>query len=170
MIHIKEIFLLCYLFTAVLEDFRSRKIPNWWILFGFSIGLLSLLEKRTNPYYYYISGCAVPFFLLILLYCIRVLGAGDIKLFMVAGLFLGRKEILQVIAWSFLFGGIYAFIKLLRKRCFRQRFSSLFSYVKRIAVKGKIEAYVTDGWKEEMVLHFSLCILLGYLPVLGGVI
>lgn len=170
MIHIKEIFLLCYLFTAVLEDFRSHKIPNWWILFGFSIGLLSLLEKRTNPYYYYISGCIIPFFLLILLYSIRVLGAGDIKLFMVAGLFLGRKEILQVIAWSFLFGGIYAFISLLRKRCFRQRFSYLFSYVKRIAVNGKIEAYVTDGWKEEMVLHFSLCILLGYLPVLGGVI
>lgn len=167
--HIKEVFLLLYLFTAVLEDFHSYKIPNWWLLFGFSIGLLSLLEERENLYYY-ITGCFLPFFLFILLYAIRVLGAGDIKLFMVTGLFLGRREILHVIAWAFLFGGIYALIELVRKKCFRRRFAYLFSYIKRVAVNGKPEAYVTDGWEDEMVLHFSLCIFLGCLPVIGGIL
>lgn len=167
--HIKETFLLFYLFTAVLQDFRNRKIPNGWILFGVGIGLLSLLEEKISPYYY-ISACFLPFFLLILLYKIRVLGAGDIKLFMVAGLFLGRKEILQVIVWAFLFGGIYALIQLFRKKCFRRRFTYLFSYIKRVAVNGKIEAYVTENWEEEMVLHFSLCVFLGCLPIIGGVI
>ena len=168
--HIKQIFLLLYLFTAVLEDFHSRKIPNWWIVFGFGIGLFSLLGERTNPYLYYVIGCLIPFFLLILLYVIRVLGAGDIKLFMVVGLFLGRAEILRVMAWSFLFGGIYAFINLIRRKSFRQRFTYLFSYVKRVAVNGKIEDYVTGRWDEEIVLHFSLCILLGCLAVVGGVL
>ncbi len=167
--HIKEFFLLLYLFTAVLEDFRCRKVPNWWILFGFSIGLVSLLEEK-NPYYYYITGCLLPFFLLMVLYIIRILGAGDIKLFMVVGLFLGRKEILYVIGWSFLFGGIYALMKLFREKSFRQRFIYLFSYLKRITANGKVEAYITGDWKEETVLHFSLCILLGCLPVIGGVL
>lgn len=169
-IHIKGIFLLLYLFTAVLEDFRNHKIPNWWILFGFSIGLLSMLEEKGNfdSYMNYIIGCFLPFFPLILLYSIRVLGAGDVKLFMAVGLFLGRKEILQVMIWSFLFGGIYALIEMLRKKCFRRRFTYLFSYIRRVAASGKLEAYVTDGWEDEMVLHFSLCILLGCLPVIGG--
>lgn len=169
-LHIKELFLLLYLFTAVLEDFRSCKIPNWWILFGFSVGLLSLLEKDVQLHLYYITGWFLPFFLLILFYMIRVLGAGDIKLLMVVGLFLGRREILQVIAWSFFFGGIYALIKLIRGKCFRQRFTYFFSYLRRVAVKGKAESYVTGDWTEEMVVHFSLCIFLGCLPVIGGVL
>lgn len=167
--YIKHIFLFLYLFTAVLEDFHSRRIPNWWIVFGFGAGALFLLEERANPYHYYIIGCLLPFFLLILLYGIRVLGAGDIKLFMVIGLFLGRDKILHIIAWSFLFGGIYAFVKLVRRKNFRQRFNYLCSYVKRVAVSGKAEAYVTGSWEEEITLHFSLCILLGCLPVIGGV-
>lgn len=168
--HIKQIFLFLYLFTAVLEDFRNRRIPNWWIVFGIGIGLFSLLGERTNPYLYYVIGCLIPFFLLIILYIIRVLGAGDIKLFMIVGLFLGKIEILHVIAWSFLFGGIYAVIKLIRRKSFRQRFTYLLSYVKRAAVSGKLEDYVTGSWDEEIVLHFSLCILLGCLPVIGGVL
>lgn len=169
--YIREIFLLLFLFTAVLEDFRSRKIPNWWILFGFSVGMLSLLEEKTNSsYVYYVTGCLLPFFLLFLFYGIRVLGAGDIKLFMVVGLFLGRKEIFYVILWSFLFGGIYAIIKLFREKCFRKRFAYFFSYLKRVVVNGRLETYVIGDWKEEMVLHFSLCILLGCLPVIGGVL
>ena len=166
--YIKQIFLILYLLTAVLEDFHSRRIPNWWIVFGFTIGSLFLLGERANPYHYYAIGCLIPFFLLILLYGIRVLGAGDIKLFMVIGLFLGRVEILHVIAWSFLFGGIYALIRMIRRKSFRQRFTYLFSYVKRVAVNGKAEDYVTGSWDEETVLHFSLCILLGCLPVIGG--
>ena len=166
--HMKHIFLFLYLFTAVLKDFCSRKIPNWWIVFGLSVGALFLLKEVSNPYHYYIIGCLIPFFLLILLYGIRVLGAGDIKLFMVIGLFLGKVEILHVIAWSFLFGGIYALIKMIRRNNFRQRFTYLFSYVKRVAVNGKAEAYVTGSWEEEGTLHFSFCILLGCLPVIGG--
>ena len=167
--HIKQIFLFLYLFTAVLEDFHSRRIPNWWIVVGLGAGALSLLEDRAYPYHYYVIGCLIPFFLLILLYGIRVLGAGDIKLFMVTGLFMGSIEILQVIAWSFLFGGIYAFIRMVRRKNFRQRFAYLFSYVKRVAISGKAEDYVAGSWEEEIVLHFSLCILLGCLPVMGGV-
>lgn len=164
---IKQIFLLLYLFTAVLEDFRSRRIPNWWVVFGLGIGILSIFEGNISPYSYVI-GCFLPFFLLFFLYCIRVLGAGDIKLFMVTGLFLGGKEILHVMLWSFLFGGIYALICLIRRKSFRQRFMYLFHYVKRVAVNGRMEAYVEGAWNEEIVLHFSLCILLGCLPVIGG--
>jgi prepilin peptidase CpaA len=165
---IKEIFLLLYLFTAVLEDFRSDRIPNWWILFGLGMGVLSMAGEGRAAYADYIAGCIIPFVLLIVLYALRVLGAGDVKLFMVTGLFLGRKEILWVMVWSFVFGGIYAFIKLIRGRCFRQRFSYLFHYVKRIAINGKPEAYVQEKATEEMLLHFSLCILLGSFFMIGG--
>ena len=168
--HIKQIFLFLYLFTAVLEDFHSRKIPNWWIVFGFSMGMLFLFGENANQYHYYAVGCLIPFFLLIVLYGIRVLGAGDIKLFMVVGLFLGGIEILYVIAWSFLVGGIYALFRMIRRKSLRQRLIYLFSYVKRTAVSGKVETYVTGSWNEETVLHFSLCILLGCLPAIGGVI
>lgn len=168
--NMKQLFLLLYLFTAVLEDFRSCKIPNRWILFGLGIGTLALLEEREALYLDYVIGCILPLILLFLLYCIRVLGAGDIKLLMVCGLFLGKDAVLQVIAGSFLFGGIYAFVRLIRTKSFRQRFGYLLCYVKRVAAGGRIEEYVEGDWEKESVLHFSLCILLGCLPVIGGMI
>ncbi len=167
---IKQIFLIFYLFTAVLEDFHSRRIPNWWIVFGLGIGVLSVFVEEKNSYLYYAAGCLLPFFLLFLFYCVKVIGAGDIKLFMVTGLFLGVKEVLYVMLCSFLIGGVYALICLIRRKSFKRRFTYLFHYVKRVVKSGRPEAYVEGAWNREMVLYFSPCILLGCLPVIGGVL
>lgn len=167
---IKYIFLLLYLFTAVLEDFRSCKIPNRWILIGLVAGVLSLLEEDRGACPDYIMGCVFPFILLFFFYCIRVLGAGDIKVFMICGLFLGTDAIVHVIVWAFFFGGIYAVIRLIRTKSFRKRFLCFFAYAKQVARTGRIGRYVEEGWEKESVLHFSLCIFLGCLPVIGGML
>lgn len=157
-----------YLFTAVLEDYQNRKVPNWWIVFGIGIGILAFLEEgELLPY---LVGFIIPFILLFGLYCIRVIGAGDIKLLMVTGLFMGGKEILTIILLSFVFGGVYSFIKLLKTKSLRRRFRYLTDYIIGIFRKRELAMYVEGDWEEEMVLNFSFCIFLGALPVIGGML
>ena len=50
----------------------------------------------------------IPFFLLIFLYRLKMLGAGDVKLFMSVGAIVGSIPILKVMAYSFLSGGVIA--------------------------------------------------------------
>ncbi len=166
--NVKGLFLLLYLFLAALGDFHKRKIPNWWILFGLSIGFLFLLEEGKEAVLNGIIGMCLPYALLFLLYSFRVLGAGDVKLLMVVGLFLGRWGILKGICGAFFFGGIFALCKLIKTKGFKKRFRYLGEYVKRLVRTGKVEAYIKGDWEEDSVIHFSLCIFFGCLPVIGG--
>lgn len=167
---IKHLFLFLYLFIAVLEDFRKSKISNWWVLFGIIVGFLFFLaEGEKEVLINGIAGMSIPFVLLFLLYLLRVLGAGDVKLFMVAGLFLGKEGIIEALVGAFLAGGIYAGCKLIKTKGFKSRFLYLGQYVKRILVTGKPEEYVKGPWERKAVIHFSLCIFLGcLLPVIQG--
>ncbi len=168
---VKYLFLCLYLFLAVLEDFRNRKISNWQILFGLGIGFLFLLKEggRENVADGLIGMC-LPFVLLFLLYAFRTLGAGDVKLFMVAGLFLGKSGVLKGMCWAFLFGGILALCKMIKTKGVKTRFQYLGNYVKYMFKTRSMEVYVKGAWKQDMVIHFSLCIWLGCLPVIGGVL
>lgn len=167
---IKHLFLFLYLFIAVLEDFRKSKISNWWVLFGIIVGFLFLLaEGEEKTLLNGIVGMGIPFVFLFLPYLLRVLGAGDVKLFMVAGLFLGQEGIIKAFVSAFLTGGIYAGYKLIRTKGFKSRFLYLGQYVKRIRITGKLEEYVKGPWERKAVIHFSLCIFLGcLLPVIQG--
>ena len=57
-----------------------------------------------------------PIVLLYFFFLIHVIGAGDIKLFAVLGAFLGKTGVLQVVIYAFLVGGIYALIRLVKRR------------------------------------------------------
>jgi len=61
-------------------------------------------------------GIIVPFLLLIVLYALRMLGAGDVKLFSAIGAVLGVRAALWIMAYSFLAGGVIALIILIINR------------------------------------------------------
>jgi Flp pilus assembly protein protease CpaA len=81
-------------------------------------------------------GLVIPFVLLVILFLVGVMGAGDIKLFSMTGCFVG-KNIGWIMLYSFVAGGIL----------------SLAYILVRLFARGSL--------KRKEKIHFSLAILIG---------
>ncbi len=163
-------FLLVYLLAAVVMDFKTRKIYNWWILLGSVMGFLfSFLAGGLKGVCVSLIGMGIPI-ILIGLFTFGALGAGDIKLFMVVGIFLYYDDLVKMMVVAFILGGCAAFYKLLKTKGFRRRFGYFFHYVKRSLITGRVTPYKRKPWREEEIIHFSLYIFLATGLVLGGIV
>ena len=158
-----DVILILFLSAAVLFDFKFDKIPNLMIIIGIFIGLLM------NCYYrgFYgladaLAGCLLPFLLLFLLHILSMIGAGDIKLFMIAGAFLGlRGSIYSVIA-AFFTGAVLSLTLMIKHQNFFSRlhyFMQYFNHLKN--TRGQAPYYNLKQPRAGETVHFSLCIALG---------
>ncbi len=107
----KSITLLLVLLLAVIMDFRERRISNRLIALGLVSGLiLRVIGEGSIGIVHFIVNISIPVILLFLLFQLRALGAGDIKLFSVVG---GFVMIQQLLASGYL---INSFISTARVR------------------------------------------------------
>ncbi|HYN54200.1 MAG TPA: prepilin peptidase [Methylotenera sp.] len=97
------------LILAVITDLRARKIPNMLLLFGL---IASLIGQTITPngvgWLNWLTGVCVAFACFIPLYLLRAMAAGDVKLMMAVGGFLGYPLINTVVIYSYLAGGVIA--------------------------------------------------------------
>ena len=91
-------------------DWRSRRLPNWLTVSGFSIGIIA------NAAFFHwagvkdaLIGAGIPMVILLPVVLLRGLGAGDWKLMGALGAIVGRDEILHVLVVTILFAGLIAF-------------------------------------------------------------
>lgn len=99
-----------------------------------------------------------------LLYCIGAVGAGDLKLLAVVGLFMGAVWLSQFLIWFMILSGIYSLIKLLYHKNFLNRFRYFFQYLKKCYQTGCICEYYNskkDGRKP--VIHLASVIFCAFL-------
>lgn len=101
--------LTAILLLAMREDIRSHRIPNMLILVGSLLGLLlngflpdglGLLEA--------LKGLALGMAVLLPIYLLRAMGAGDVKLMGVVGAFLGPEDLIGAVLATFIAGGLMA--------------------------------------------------------------
>ena len=86
--------LLTVLVFAVAADFREMRISNRLIASGLMMGLaLRILGEGGAGIVHFLVNISIPVILLFLLFQLRVIGAGDIKLFSVAGGFLSMRQL-----------------------------------------------------------------------------
>ena len=95
--------------AAAFIDLRTGKIPNWITLPTTATGLVfHTVMNGANGLAYSANGLATGFALLILLYAMGGLGAGDVKLVAAAGSFLGPSAIISAVWAAALVTGFYA--------------------------------------------------------------
>ena len=127
-------------------DFQTGKISNRLIVSGLIWGLAFRLMgdgmAGVLPFLIHIS---IPVILLFLLFSLRILGAGDIKLFSIAGGFLTLTQLCYLIPTAFIIGAVMGAGKIVYK---------------------KITVGYAIGTKTFM--HFSTAILIGYFIVVWG--
>src|SRR5215208_2731261 len=103
--------LFALLVVAGVIDYRTMRIPNWLTLGGVLVGLLSSTMNTGRPldgFLWALAGMAAGFAVLLPLYVLRVMGAGDVKLMAAVGAFLGFPAILYAVLFTFVTGGIAA--------------------------------------------------------------
>ena len=138
-----------FIIWSVREDVKAFRIPNYLIIAGLIVGtgLLVIRGLAGDNIRDYILGTLAGLAGMMLLYIIRAVGAGDVKLFAVLGLLTGLEFVVQLMVVSFITGLFIGVIEL----CFKR--TSLV----RVGSTG-IEGH---GF------HYAVAVLIGYVVVLG---
>ena len=123
--------LAALLAAALWHDLRTRRIPNQLVLWGTLAGLAlnSFMPSGSglfDPSFgglglpQALAGAAAGLALLLPMYLLRALGAGDVKLMAMCGAFLGPLAVLEAVLLTLLAGGVLAIAAALLGRRLRQ--------------------------------------------------
>jgi prepilin peptidase CpaA len=122
--------------TAVLHDLLFRRIPNSIVLAGMALGLFFQTFAPNGEGLFSDGGTGLGLGAALLggvtglalflpLYALRVLGAGDVKLLAMIGLWLGAKGIACAALWTLLAGGVLSIVFAIFSGVLRQVLANL---------------------------------------------
>ena len=138
---VSNLTLLVFLVVAVGTDVTRTKISNRLIITGLLSGLvLRIIGEGGTGILVFIMNISIPVILLYLLFQMHALGAGDIKLFSVAGAFLTTEQLLQLMVTAFLAGAVQGIGKIMYQ-----------NFV------------LGEKYGKSTKIHFSIAILVAYL-------
>ncbi len=107
-------------------------------------------------------GTVIPIILLIVLYALRMLGAGDIKLFSALGAIFGVEYIFAIMGYSFIAGGIIASGFIIAKRNSKDRARHLFNYFKLVFLTQSFKPYTEFEDKDDNgKFRFAYAVFMG---------
>ncbi len=125
------------LIAAVVCDLRTRRIPNSLVLAGLALGLMFQTVAPSGGGLFYgtgagslgpaqaLLGAATGLALFLPMYALRALGAGDVKLLAMAGVWLGAAPLAWAALWTLLAGGALALVVAVGSGVLRQVLSNL---------------------------------------------
>ena len=135
-----------FLSCAVYTDMTQTRISNRLIVLGLMIGFfVRLWSDGLMGVFVCVVNIFIPVIFLYLLFQMRALGAGDIKLFSMLGAFISTKQLLKVMVLAFCVGALLGICKI------------IYQFVFLKCEIGKLTQ-----------IHFSPAILIAYILVVGG--
>jgi prepilin peptidase CpaA len=117
---------------ATITDLKWRIIPNQLLLAGFFMWIICfLLEGLTfDRFLVCFEGFLIGFFLFLPGFLMNYVGAGDVKLMSLVGLFLGVSKILLAVFYISLIGGLVSIAMLLYRVYQQKSFNNIFKTLK----------------------------------------
>lgn len=159
---------LTLLMAAAFMDIRRSKISNRLILGGLAMGLsFQVLESGLWGAGVFLINVSIPVILFYLLFLMRALGAGDIKLFSVIGGICGFQWLIMTIAASFLVAACMSLCKMAYYCSLVIRLRVFGDYVRQCLAEGRVLKYPREPEGKQHIIHFSIAILVGYGITLG---
>ena len=159
------LFASCILIAAAICDLRYRKIPNVYtfptmiialVYFGATRGLSGLLFSA--------GGMALGMGILLILYLMGGMGAGDVKLMGTAGAVLGPLGVLYAFVFTAFIGGIYSVLVLLFRYKYTKDFLSRFTTMLKLSAYAGQFIYIPASENEDKPkVSYGIAIALGTL-------
>lgn len=128
---------------ALYTDLKFRKIYNW-LTFS-SMGCALLWYAMQGSLSVAVLGLLSAGMLYFGLYLAGVLGAGDVKILMALGAWLGFKDVLQIGMGSILVGGLFAAFALIYERKFFDFMKRIFGALSALVRRKKFEGVNLNG-------------------------
>lgn len=158
----------------MLTDLKTDHIPNGLIVLGIIIGMTGSLLYHLNLLQSAAS-MLLAFALLYPLFKIGALGAGDIKVFIMVGSFMGTKDFIAVLFSAFVIGAVLSLAKLMIERNGRERIGYFLSYLTDVVRARQWKIYGENMVQDYQLyrsnkIHFTVSILFGAVLRIGGVI
>ena len=149
-------------------DLRDERVPNTFILMGYVSGFIYAISKKgASGIPEAIISLVWPILLLYVLFRIRALGAGDIKLFSVISLFLDHHQMFMIIYLSFLTGAVFGAVRLIRNGQIKTHLKNFQDYVFEALTEKRITYYKTIN-EDLGKLHFCGCIFAACMMLYAG--
>ena len=134
--------LFVFLLAACFQDYRECKIRNGLIFSGLCWAFcLQIVENGAVGILDFAEGLGGAFVLTYPLFKLGMLGAGDVKLFMVCMSYMGVKRGIIFLCCTFLAAAVLALLKMFYYRNFLQRFRYFFIYAGQSIQKAQLSVY-----------------------------
>lgn len=128
--------LVALLVVAAVIDIRTYRIPNWLTVGGMAFGLIYnavAAASWSDGLLGAAAGLGIGLAVLLPVYVLRVMGAGDVKLMAMVGAVVGFPDILHAVLYSLIVGGVAAVGFSLHRRAFRRMSENVFDIVQSMA-------------------------------------
>jgi prepilin peptidase CpaA len=105
--------------AVAVSDIRRRRVPNWLVLVGFACAIVQqfgVLQIAPVSLSQALIGAGLAFAVFIPLYAFRAMGAADVKVFAVLGLWFGASVLLPVWMIASALAGVHALYAIARPR------------------------------------------------------
>ena len=119
-----EVLLLAAVLVAAITDIRWRRIPNWLtagtVALGFVLNALNTYPTPMEGLWLAAKGFALAFSLNLIMYALRMTGAGDVKLMAAIGALVGCSNFMGIFLLNAIIGGVLGLILVIAKGRARQ--------------------------------------------------
>ncbi len=137
--------------TAVVCDLRARRIPNALVVAGVALGLLFQTVAPLGDGLFghpagalgwapALLGGLLGLGLFLPLYALRAMGAGDVKLLAMVGVWLGAPSVANAALWTLLAGGVLSLAVALGSGALRQVLGNLRVMLTSTFIKAQLGA------------------------------
>ncbi len=139
-------FLVCMTAVFAYTDIKQRKVYNKHLCFMIT-GAFIISFMNGHIIMESILGLILPFGLHYIPFKLRLISAGDVKIFMVLGLALGIVEIIDIMVLSYLIGGAMSFVILMKEKVLLTRLRYIYCYMTTLLIAGTQYEYSPEASK-----------------------
>lgn len=165
-------YLLALVGIAAASDMRRHRIPNWLIVTGLLAALLLQIVRHGigNGAWGWLTGAFAGLAPFLFLYFLGAVGAGDAKLMASIGALAGTAATLQIVAASFLVGGLMALTVLLTRKHVRKTLAGISARILWLPFGWRSAATGKDRMETAARLPYAVAMAVGVLLVMTGVL